>query len=171
MRTAAIKTSPQNTKTKLELTIPVTSTATPRMTTRTPTVIRPLRIGSRLKDHGRSVRHDLAHRLADLGGIEAHHNDAIGAHCRRVAHEAVDRMPARFLEELRIFMDLAPDERAQARPDVASDPARAHDDAKALAQGLFHAVPCDTLRGGDEHRHLRSIWHPTMPRFRVRPSR
>src|SRR5271170_3605666 len=88
-------------------------------------------------DQGRSaVGDDLAHRLPDLGRIEAHHQDRVGPHRRRVLDKAVDRMTPRLFKQLGVFADLAADDRAQPGHDVAAEPAAAHNDAKTLALDL-----------------------------------
>src|SRR5579871_4358595 len=59
-----------------------------------------------LDDDCRAVRHDLAHRLADLGGVESHHPHRVRLHEARVLHQAIHGMPASFLEKLRVLGDL-----------------------------------------------------------------
>jgi hypothetical protein len=80
-------------------------------------------IGVGLEDHGGSVGDDLAHGLADLGRIETHHDDAVGAHRCGVAHHPVDGVPPGFLEKLRVFRDLAADDGAQSGHDISADAA------------------------------------------------
>src|SRR5215472_5728348 len=122
MTRETMSTTPQNMKTRLRATMPERMAAMPRMMTRTPTVIRPLRITC-LEDHGRAVGDDLAHGLADLGGVEAHHDDAVGPHGGGVLDQPVDRLAAGLLEELGVFVDLAAHDGAEAGHDVAAEPA------------------------------------------------
>src|SRR5271170_7442385 len=101
MTITTIRKAPQQMTTRLSGTMPEASAATPRTATSTPIVISPLRIPG-LEHHCRAVGHDLAHGLADLGGIEAHHDDAVPTHGGGVADKPVDGMAAGFLEKLRI---------------------------------------------------------------------
>src|SRR5262249_28007401 len=111
-------------------------------------------LAQRVEDHRGAVGDDLAHRLPDLGGVEAHHHDRVRLHEGRILHHAVDRVAARFLEELRVLGDLAADQRAQSRHDVAGEAAAAHDDAEDLALDLTHAVPGDVFGSDDQHDDL-----------------
>src|SRR5512141_2504670 len=98
---------------------PASITTTPIRTSpaRTIAAIRLLpRLGRRLvrhHDHGRAVRDDLGHRLGELAAVEAHRDDGVAAHERRVLDHPVDGLAAGVLEELGVLMDLAADERAQ----------------------------------------------------------
>src|SRR5271163_3432862 len=166
MTITTIRKAPQQMTTRLSGIMPEASAATPRTATNTPIVISPLRIPG-LENHGRAIGHDLAHGLADLGGIEAHHDDAVGAHSGRVLHEAVDGLAAGLFQELRIFVDLAAHDGAQARHDVAGDPARADDDAKDLAQRLFGVIAGDAFCGGDDHGVPLALSRSILPRIRA----
>src|ERR1700741_1015962 len=53
-----------------------------------------IRLG--LDNDGGAVGHDLAHRAADLGRIEAHHHHCVRAHRGRVRHHAVDGLTPRL---------------------------------------------------------------------------
>src|SRR5713226_9436975 len=91
-----------------------TTRAAPRASTPRPrTIERSIAsAGIGLEDDGRAVGDDLAHGLADLRRIEAHHDDGIGAHGGGVPHQTVDRLAPRFLEQAGIFVDLAADDGA-----------------------------------------------------------
>src|SRR5215469_2900632 len=129
--------------------MPETSAAIPRTRTNTPIVMRPLRIG--LEHDGRAVSDDLAHGLADLGGIETHHDHGVSTHRGGIAHKPIDGMPARLFEKLRVFLDFAADERAKPRHDIAAEPTRTHDHSETLAQCLFDTLARYALRGDNEH--------------------
>src|SRR5208282_621757 len=91
-------------------------------------------------DHRRrAVGDDLAHRIADLGAVVAHHQDGVRAHRGRVLDQPIERMAARLLEQLRVFVDFAADDRSQPSNDVAAEPAAADDDTETLAKGLDSA--------------------------------
>src|SRR5947209_2623953 len=76
--------------------------------------------GFRLEDHRGAVGDDFAHGLADLRGIETHHDDAIRAHDGGILDEAIDGVPAGLFKQLRVFVDLTAHNRAQPRHDVAA---------------------------------------------------
>src|SRR6516164_2195151 len=107
--------------------------------------------GERFDHRGGAVRDDLAHRLTDLGRIEAHHQDRVGAHHGGVLHQPVDRLAAGLFEQMGVFVDLAADQGAQPRHDVAAEPAAADDNAKTLTLDLDHPVTGDIL--GRNHQH------------------
>src|SRR3954451_10395834 len=90
--------------------------------------MRSMRSGRRLglQDHGRAIGDDLAHGLADLRGIEAHHDDGIGTHGRGILDHPVDGMAPRLFQQSRIFMDLAADDGAKPGDDIAPDTPAAH---------------------------------------------
>jgi hypothetical protein len=102
--------------------------------------------------HRRTVSDDLIHRLPDLAGIEAHHHHRIRAHRPRIADQTVQRMTARVLHQSGIFLDLAPDDRAQSRHEIARKPPAANDHAKDLTQRLRGAVTGNVFGGGDDHK-------------------
>jgi len=89
---------------------------------------------------GGSVGDDLAHCLADLGRVEAHHYYGVCAHRRRIAHEPVDRLASGLLKQLRVFVDFAAYDGAKAGHDVAAKSSRAHDDAESLTERLPRAM-------------------------------
>ena len=60
-----------------------------------------------LQLHRGPVGDDLGELLADLRGIEADGDDRIGAHKLGVLDHAIDRMPARVLEQPGVLRDLA----------------------------------------------------------------
>src|SRR6516162_8934809 len=136
---------------------PAASAARPR--TKSPT--RSMASGRLLlQHHGGAIGDDLAHGLADLGGIEAHHDDGVGAHGRRVLHHAVDGVAPRLLQQSRVFMDLAADDGAKPRDDIAADAAAAHHDTEALPLHLPNPLSRDPLACRDKH--------PTLPPCNVR---
>src|SRR6266436_2554025 len=98
-----------------------------------------------------AIGNDFAHGLAHFGGIEAHHDDTVGAHGGRVSYHSVDGLPAGLFQQLRIFMNLAAGDRAQPGHDIAADAAAAHDDSKTLSDGLLHAVPRNMFRRRNQH--------------------
>ena len=55
----------------------------------------------RLRDehHGRAIGDDLAHRLADLGRVEAHHDDRVRSHFDRATLQPVDGVAACVFEK------------------------------------------------------------------------
>src|SRR2546421_3382972 len=105
-----------------------------------------LRGGVGHDDHRRAVRDDLGHRVRDLAAVEAHRDDRVGAHDRRVLDEAVDRLAAGILEQLGGLMDLAPDERAKSGDEVPGEPPAADDEPEGLALRLGDPM------AGDERR-------------------
>src|ERR1700761_2011057 len=107
------------------------------------TNLRSMSLRDRIDDDGSAVGHDLAHGLAHLRGVEAHHHDGIGLHQARILDHPVDRVAPRFLEHLGVFHDLTAGEGAQAGHDVASETAAAHDDAEDLALGFPDSMPGD----------------------------
>jgi class 3 adenylate cyclase len=113
--------------------------------------------GDALDHRRRPVGNDFAHRLADLGRIEAHHQHGVGAHHGGVAYQAIDGVAARLFEQLGVFVDLAADDRAQSGHDVAAETAASDDNAKALPLGLDDPVAGDGLGGYDQHSCLRSV--------------
>ena len=113
--------------------------------------------GTGSDDRRRPIGNDLAHCLTDLGRIETHHQDRIGAHHRGVFNQAIDRVTARLLEQQGIFVDLAADDRAQPGHDVATEAAAPDDDAKALTLDLGYLVAGDVFGGNNQHDVLRSV--------------
>src|SRR5579885_367594 len=105
----------------------------------------------RLQDDGRAISDDLAHGLADLRGIETHHDHAVGPHGRGVLDHAVDRLAPRFLQRAGVFVDLATDDRAQPGHEIAADAAAAHDHPEALSLDLSYPLPRDAFTGRDQH--------------------
>src|SRR5512146_865320 len=123
---ASMRTRPRTTK--------AARTMTPRRLTRLLGGLR--RAGVRDDDDGGPVGHDLRHRRRHLAAVEAHRDDGVRAHERRVLDHPVDRLAAGVLEELGVLVDLAPDERAQARGDVAGKAAAPDDEPERLALRL-----------------------------------
>src|SRR5512135_2706421 len=108
---ASIRTRPRTTK--------AARTMTPRRLTRLLGGLR--RAGVRDDDDGGPVGHDLGHRRRHLAAVEAHRDDRIGAHERRVLDHPVDRLAAGVLEELGVLVDLPADKGAQPGGDVAGE--------------------------------------------------
>src|SRR5690242_12596159 len=104
-----------------------------------------------LDDHCRAVRHDLAHGLADLGRVEAHHHHRVGTHRLCVLHHAVGGVAAGFLQHLGVFVDLAADDGTQARHHVAADSAAAHHQPEHLSLGFGDLVAGHVFAGHDDH--------------------
>src|SRR5262245_15566410 len=98
----------------------------PRMTTPIARRLlgRLLRGRVRLDDDRRAVRHDLGHVAREGAAVEAHRDDRVRAHQRRVLDQPVERLAAGVLEQLGVLVDLAPAERAQAGDEVAGEAAR-----------------------------------------------
>src|SRR5579862_4251545 len=107
--------------------------------------------GRGLEHHGSSIGNDLTHRLADLGRVEAHHDDGVGMHEARVTDHPVHGVTPRLLEELGVLGDLAADDGAQARHDVTAESAAPHDDADHLALHLANPLPGHILGRHDKH--------------------
>src|SRR5690348_7681819 len=105
----------------------------------------------RFQHHRGAVGDDLAHGLADLRRIEAHHDHRVRAHRLRIGGQAVNCVPARFLEHLRVFVDFAADEGPQPGHHVSANAAAAHDHAEDLAFGFPDAMAGNTLGGDDDH--------------------
>src|SRR3954468_13589350 len=145
--------APQNANTKPGG-MPTTSATRPHTMAATPTAMTELRSIVGLQDCGGAVSHDLAHVLADLRGVETHHDDGVRSHRGRVAHQPVHRLPASLFQELGVFVDLPAGDGAQAREDVAAQPARTHHHAEHLAQRLLHPLPRHALRCRHQHAHL-----------------
>ena len=92
-------------------------------------------------DHdGRPVGDDLAHRARQLGAVEAHRQDRVGAEQRGVLDQPVERLAAGVLEQAGVFVDLAAAERAEAGHQVAAQPAAADDEAEDHPLALGDAV-------------------------------
>src|SRR3954447_11726302 len=72
-------------------------------------------------------------------------------------------MTPRLLAQLRIFMDLAADDRAQTGNDVAADPPAAHNDPEALSLDLDDPVMGYVLGRDDQHCSL----HDDRPGVRL----
>src|SRR6516164_2374546 len=107
-----------------------------------------------LQHHGGAIGDDLAHGLADLGGIEAHHDDGVSAHGGCVLHHAVHGMAPRLLQQSRVFMDLAADDGAKPRHEIAADAAAAHHNTEALPLHLPNSLSRDPLACRDKHLAL-----------------
>src|SRR5215469_7467904 len=107
-----------------------------------------------LQKHGRAIGDDLAHGLADLGGIETHHDDGVGTHGRGVLHHAVDGVAPRLLQQSRVFMDLAAHDGAKPRHEIAADAPAAHHDTEALPLHLPNPLSRDPLASRDKHLAL-----------------
>src|SRR6266446_10132872 len=120
--------------------------------------------GALLNDRRGPIRDDFRHRLTKLRGVEAHHDDRIGAHGARVLDHAVNRVAACVLDEARVLDDLAAPDRPQAGHDVAAQAAAAHNDPEHLPQSLLYLVAGWALGGGYQKwspgwrlRHLRLL--------------
>src|SRR6185312_16522373 len=100
---------------------------------------------------GGTVGHDLAHHLADLVGVEAHHDDGVGAHGLGVLHHAVHGVAARFLQQGGVFDDLAAHDGTQAGHDIAAEAAAPHHHPEHLALHFLDAIADDVLSGGHDH--------------------
>src|SRR6478672_2052606 len=128
-------------------TSPPNMSSTP-MTTSAPRTKAPIRallsdLGSRRvgnDDDGRAVGHDLGHVAGHLAAVEAHRDDRVGAHERGVLDQAVQRLASGVLEELGVFVDLAPAQGAQAGDQVAREAAAADHEAERLALRFHGAV-------------------------------
>src|SRR4029078_13546323 len=70
----------------------------------------------------------------------------------------VDGLAAGVREEVGVLVDLAPDEGAEARHEVAGEPAAAHDDPESLALGLGDAMGGGERRGGDGPDPTSGAW-------------
>src|SRR5262249_35879073 len=64
------------------------------------------------------------------------------------------RMAARFLQHLRVFVDLATDDEAKSRHEIAAKAPAADDDAKALPQHADRPVSGHILGGDDDQWRL-----------------
>src|SRR5262249_34096789 len=98
-----------------------------------------------LQHNRRAIGDDLRHRLPDLGAVEAHHHDAVGAHGRCVGDHSVDSVSAGLFEQLRVLGDLSARERAQPSHDVAAEPAAADNHPEDLALDLSDALAWHVL--------------------------
>jgi hypothetical protein len=61
-------------------------------------------------------------------------------------------MAASFLEQGGVFLDLAAEERAQSRSQIASKSAAPHDDSEALTLDLANTVTGDVF--SRDHKHV-----------------
>ena len=103
----------------------------------------------------------VADRLRNLGRFTFADVVAFRLHPERlrVLDHAVERLLAAFGQELGVFVDLAADDHAKARDDVAPDETRAHDVAAHQPKMLRDVAALDFERGGQDHarRLLRVI--------------
>jgi hypothetical protein len=114
--------------------------------------------GQRLDHRGRTIGDDLAHRLSDLRGVEAHHQDRVGAHHRRILHQTVHCLAARVLEQMAVFVDLTAYNRAQPGRDVAAEPTAAGVGVEPVNQS---GAPCRLRRACARYRGERSLPAPS----------
>src|SRR5712671_4313667 len=180
MTTATTRPAPRIVAHRPETPAPAALAARPARVSRTPITARIARvvvlsIGSRslapsaslgwlgrariLDDHdGRAVGDDLRHRAGQLGAVEAHRDDRVGAHQGRVLDQPIEGLPAGVLEQRRVLLDLAATDRAKAGDQVAREAATPDDDPEGLAFRLRDAVSGDERGRGDDHDWCSLAW-------------
>jgi hypothetical protein len=127
-------------------------------------------------DDCRAVGEHLGDAGRDLGCVEAHADDCIGAHLLGMLEHDVEGLLARLLAQLREERDVAAEQRLDGRADVAYDRARANNDSSRHPDTPRDAETFE-LERRRHHRmvdafacHTRSIrWRAAMVDKGIRP--
>src|SRR6187397_3521593 len=109
------------------------------------------RAGVRLDDDGGAVGDDLGHRVVELGAVEPHADDGVGAHERCVRDHSVEGLTAGVLEKLGVLVDFASDEGAQGGTQVPGQASAPNDDPEDLSVRLGESLAGHEWRCGDDH--------------------